>query len=68
VFYVQLSPAGAFLSSKGFGDANDQHGYAIAVTPSGAPVLGGSYSGSIDFGGGMLPAATANNNAFLARL
>jgi hypothetical protein len=45
---------GALLWAKVFGDADEQHATAIAADPQGNVLLGGNFSGTIDFGGGPL--------------
>jgi hypothetical protein len=56
------------LWSRGFGDSEQQAASAIAVDPSGAVLITGYLSGSVDLGGGLLPGAADNNDVFLLRL
>ncbi len=58
---------GDVLWSRSFGDGLEDFVRALAVAPDGAVVLGGSYAGSIDFGGGNMT-ATEDRDAFLAVL
>ena len=71
MFLLKLSPTGAHLASRSFGDGpNKASAQALfsAVTPSGDVLVAGVYSGSADLGltSGPLPAA-ATRNAFVAR-
>lgn len=63
---VKLSSAGAYLWSKTFGAVGSQVGNAVAVDTTGNVVVTGNSTGSIDFGGGALPAGGAND-VFLAK-
>lgn len=47
-------PPAAHLWSARFGDADSQHGDAVAVDAAGNVVIAGSFVGSIDLGGGPL--------------
>ncbi len=67
VFVAELDPSGKTLWSKRFGDATDQYGLAIAAAPGGDVVVGGSFFGSVDFGGGAL-ASVGSSDAFVTRL
>ena len=64
---LQLAISGAFTSSTTFGDAMNQFGTGVAVTPLGAPVVVGGYLGTLDFGSGALP-TSAPSCPFVARL
>jgi len=68
-FVLQLTPTGAFTSSKSFGDSQTQYGdpMGIARTPAGATVIVGGYGGAIDFGNGEFTASPAGS-PFVARL
>jgi hypothetical protein len=52
--------------SVGFGDAAGQYVHGIAVDGSGNVLLAGSFSGSVDFGGGPLTSA-GGSDAFVAK-
>jgi hypothetical protein len=68
VFVVKLSAVdGSATWSKSFGDEQDQRPTAIAADGAGNPVITGVLSGSVDFGGGALPAA-ASPQIFIAKL
>jgi hypothetical protein len=62
--------AGAGVWSHGYGDTNGGDTMrSMAVDMAGNVVLGGAYSGAIDFGNGPLPAAgQLSSMAFVARL
>ncbi len=67
VFLVKYTGSGGHLWSHRYGDANDQWPASVATDPSGEILLGGWYSGSLDFGGGPHTSLGAND-AFLAKL
>jgi hypothetical protein len=67
-FVVKLAPAGGHLWSKRFGGRLGAAGLAVAVDSTGAVLLGGSFVGSIDLGGGPLPAAENDATIFAAKL
>lgn len=67
VFVAKLSPAGEHLWSKLLGDAADQAGNEIAVDPAGNVVVVGTFSGSIDLGGGAL-VSQGSGDVFVAKL
>jgi hypothetical protein len=67
-FVVKLSALdGSTTWSKRFGDDQDQRPTSIGVTDAGNPIVTGVLNGSIDFGGGALP-ASASPQIFLAKL
>lgn len=66
-FLVKLSAEGNYVWSKRFGDASGQTGLALAVDASGGPILAGSFSGSVNFGGGAL-ASAGSTDGFVAKL
>ncbi len=61
VFVAKLDPSGAVLWAKRFGNGLYQDGYDVAVDPSGNVVLAGGFYGTIDFGGGALTSAGAED-------
>lgn len=67
VCVAKLTTAGNHVWSKSFGDASGQLASSIAAGPGGSVVLRGRFSGSVDFGGGVLVAGGAPN-IFLATL
>lgn len=71
MFLLKLSPTGAHLASRSFGDGPDgssAQALFSAVTPAGDVLVAGVYSGAADLGlsAGALPVA-ATRNAFVAR-
>ncbi len=71
VFVVKLDPTGNHLWSKRFGDAGIQPiypGCKVAVDAAGAVVVAGTYSGTLDFGGGALSTVGLSRDLFLAKL
>jgi hypothetical protein len=67
VFVSKRDPLGGHLWSKRFGGAGEQRGVSLAVDGAGDVVLVGTFSGSIDFGGGPLTSA-GGVELFVARL
>jgi hypothetical protein len=62
IFAAKLAGAdGNHLFSKGFGDNNDQPGFAIAVDGAGNPLLVGRFRGMFSFGGANLTDADTTN-------
>lgn len=69
-FTGKLDPSGNHLWSKSFGDndlANYQDPHDLSVDAAGNLLIVGQFKGSLDLGGGPLP-ATAMQNAFVAKL
>jgi hypothetical protein len=58
---------GNLLWAEGFGDASDQIANAVTLDTAGNPIVTGSFSGMIDFGGGPLTSAGADD-VFLIKL
>jgi hypothetical protein len=61
VFLAKLDAAGQHLWSKRFGDGDVQRGTAIAVAPDGKVAIAAEVKGKIDFGGGDLSSAGAED-------
>jgi hypothetical protein len=62
---------GALLWAKRFGDVGDQHVNGIAADAAGNVLVAGTFSGSIDFGGGPLVSVGASSgptDVFVAKL
>ncbi|MCO4771772.1 MAG: hypothetical protein KDA24_17205 [Deltaproteobacteria bacterium] len=67
IFVVRQSPQGAHEWSARFGGSDDDEALSVAVDAgSGDVYVGGSFRGSVDFGGGPLASAGASD-AFLAK-
>jgi len=66
VFVAGLNPNGDHLFSASYGDSGTDYGVGIAVGPSGAMALAGSFNDTIDFGGGPI-AEAGDTDAFVAR-
>ena len=49
-------PEGLERVAQAIGDAGGQGATSLALDAAGAPLVGGYYSGTIDFGAGALPA------------
>jgi hypothetical protein len=65
---VKYSAAGVHQWSERFGDPNDQRAYAIAADGAGNVAVTGYYYGTLDFGGGALPASSNGACTFIAKL
>jgi outer membrane protein assembly factor BamB len=61
VLLLKLSPSGEVLWGKRFGDASAQTVSGIALDGSGNILLAGAFKGTIDFGGGPLESAGADD-------
>ena len=61
IFVAKFDPDGAHLWSKRFGDGSDQEPTAVAVDASGNAIVTGDFWGSVDFGGGALTCAGADD-------
>lgn len=66
VFLARYDSGGSHVWSKRFGDASAQDGTELSCDAAGNPVLAGSFSGKVDFGGGSLTSAGLGD-AFLAK-
>ncbi len=66
-FLVKLDSAGNHVFSKRFGDAGGQLGSSVVADPTGAVLLTGVFSGSVDFGSGPFFSA-GGNDAFVVKL
>jgi len=66
IFMAKLDPLGNPIWTKRFGDVSTQRALTVAVDSTGAIYVGGSISGSVDFGLGTLTSAGLND-AFLAK-
>lgn len=60
-FLVKLDGGGSHLWSRRFGDSSYQAGSAVGVAASGSVLIGGTMSGSVDFGGQVLMASGAQD-------
>ncbi|MEJ7729897.1 MAG: hypothetical protein WKG00_11815 [Polyangiaceae bacterium] len=67
VFVARFDADGTVGAAKRFGDASYQHATSVARFYGGDLAVAGFYEGTIDFGGGELPAANYRS-AFVARL
>jgi hypothetical protein len=67
-FVLKLDPEGNLLWSRRFGGAGDDVARAVAIDATGNIVVGGSFTGSVDFGGGPLVAPPEHSGAFLVEL
>lgn len=67
VYVAKLGSDGMALWSKSFGDAANQSVSSASTDSSGSLVVFGSFSGTMDFGGGSLVAG-ASDSLFAARL
>jgi len=67
IFVAELASGGAHLWSKSFGGGANQYGWGVAVDASDNVILTGAMNGTVDFGGGALTSAGAND-VFIAKL
>ena len=68
IFVLALDPGGKVLWSERFGGPEADTPRAVAIDETGNIVLGGSFGGSVDFGGGVLTAAVGHPSAFVVQL
>ena len=66
IYVLKLSTSGAHVWSKRFGDAVDQTARGIAADSSGNLYVTGHFSGTLDFGGA--PMTAASTDAFFLKL
>jgi hypothetical protein len=57
IFVAKLTPVGAHLWSKRFGDANNQEVQDLTVDSAGNVIVTGGLGGTVNFGGGALTSA-----------
>jgi beta-propeller repeat-containing protein len=67
IFVTKIDATGNAQWTRGFGDASLQYARAVAAGPTGEIVVGGEFSGSLDFGKGAHTSA-GNPDAFVAKL
>ena len=67
VFIAKLDGTGGHLWSKNFTNDGNERGYGIAVDGSGNVAITGSFSNTVDFGGGPLTSPNAMTDVFVAR-
>jgi len=67
IYVAKLDGNGDYLWSKSFGDAMEQEEIQVAIDKDGNVILGGSFQGTVDFGGGPLESA-GSNDVFVAKL
>lgn len=54
IWVAKLDPAGEYLWSTQYGDSGPQYGEGIVADSQGNIILGATFTGSIDFGGGPI--------------
>src|SRR5439155_22910146 len=67
VYVAKLSPTGAYLWAKSFGDPNPQGAGRVAVDANRNVYVTGYFAGSVNFGGGALTSA-GSNDVFITSL
>jgi hypothetical protein len=70
LFVAKLSAAGDLGWARQIGGTGDQIARAVAVDPSGHPIVVGQFGGTLDFGTGALPAppVASSKDIFVAKL
>lgn len=66
IFVAKFSPTGTHMWSRSFGSTTNDQGLAIATNVIGHVFVGGSFTGSVNFGGATLISA-GGEDIFLAR-
>jgi uncharacterized protein (AIM24 family) len=66
VFVVKLSASGAHLWSRRYGSANDDEARGVVTDGSGNVVVTGSFTNTVDFGGGALT-SLGSTDIFVAK-
>ena len=66
VFIAKFTKAGAYTWAKHFTNTGNDQGYGIAVDGQGNVAVGGTFSNTINFGGGDLVSPNAMTDAFVA--
>jgi hypothetical protein len=66
ILVAKLDPAGTPVWGVRFGDPAQQLLDALALDPSGNPVIAGTLSGTVDFGGGRM--VSGSSTPFIAKL
>ncbi|MFQ5511853.1 MAG: FlgD immunoglobulin-like domain containing protein [Candidatus Krumholzibacteriia bacterium] len=61
IFLAKYDASGVHQWSQRFGDTTADVGFGIAVDASGNAIVTGTFSGTVDFGGGNLTSAGAND-------
>jgi len=67
-FVAKFDPAGAYQWAKQYGDSSEQDISKVATDANGNIVVTGDFSGTINFGTGVLTATTMGGNDFLAKV
>jgi hypothetical protein len=60
IFVAEYSSAGTHLWSKRFGSSGEDYANAVWIDSGSNIIVTGSFNGALDFGGGVLTAATAS--------
>jgi hypothetical protein len=68
IFVLALDPGGNVLWSQRFGGPESDLARAVAIDSKGNVLIGGSFRGSLDFGGGPLTAPPGHPSAFVVEL
>lgn len=71
VFLVKLTPTGALMAVRQFGSSGDDAGITVSVGPAGDISVGGSFSGTVDFGsvpGTTTLTSAGNDDGFVVTL
>ena len=67
MFVARFSSGGTVIWANSFGTSSPDDIFGLALDKFGGPVIGGSYYGAIDFGGGFMP-FVALEDMFITKL
>lgn len=67
IFLAKLVANGAPSWVRRFGDTKDDFASGLTIDKFGGPILIGSFTGTVDFGGGPVTAMGSGDNGFVAR-
>jgi hypothetical protein len=67
-FVVELDPKGKVLWSLTFGGSLADIARGVALDEAGNVIVGGTFAGSVDFGGGLLTATPGHTSGFVLEL
>lgn len=66
-FIEKMSPTGVRIWTKQFGNGNSDNAHSVVSDSNGNIYLAGTFTGSVNFGGGNLNSPVTNSNFFLLK-